>query len=156
MRSITGTKRPCAMAGLGAVLILLQGCAMMEAGTTTTPTTPWSQQLATQAAGAFEQQMKALYQSALDEPVFAGERSEYGEMKDQLRVLKEESASLHERLSKGETRDQTLHTWERIKEVQRDLLDSENWQFIPSDFSEAAQMALQATQALDQMYGTTP
>lgn len=118
-----------------------------------TPSTAWNQALVTQAAGLFAEQMKGLYETAIKEPAFAGERTANSETLDNLRVLGEESRSLHAQLEDGKTREQTLHTWQRIKELQRDALESSSWEFVPTDFSTSAQAALRSTDQLDGFYG---
>jgi hypothetical protein len=114
---------------------------------------PWNQALVTAAAATFETQMSGLYDTAMKEPSFAGERSAYGETLDNLRVLREESSELHAKLADGKTRDETLHTWERIKEVVRDTQESSSWELLPTDFSTMAQAALGSTGQLDGFYG---
>lgn len=118
-----------------------------------TPSIPWNQALVTQAAAAFAEQMKGLYDTAIKEPAFAGERTANSETLDNLRTLGEESRDLHAQLEDGKTREQTLHTWKRIKELQRDTLESTTWEFVPTDFSTSAQAALRSTDQLDRFYG---
>ena len=117
------------------------------------PSVPWNQAAVTQAAATFATQMGELYDTAIKDPSFAGERSAYGQTLDNLRILREESRGLHAKLADGETREQTLHSWERIKEITRDVRESESWQFVPTDFSASAKTALGSTQQLDSFYG---
>jgi hypothetical protein len=135
-----------------AFLVLAIGCAGGSA--VGPPSVSWSQSAATQAAAAFHHQMSEVYETASKDPSFAGERSAYGHMLDNLRTLREESGELHAQLVDGKTRQQTLHTWERIKEAQRDAEESGDWAFLPSDFSSSARAALGSTDQLDQLYGT--
>lgn len=143
----------CAAAALGA------GCAAdsgvggltgMGGGTAV----PWNQQLVTQAASGLMQSFGGLYDSAREQPAFAGERSEYGELLDKLRVLKDESSGLYAQLADGKGQAETMGTWQRIKEVSRDAREAESWQFIPEDFSSKAKSVLATTDALDAFYGT--
>ena len=119
-------------------------------------TTPWNQQLATAAAQALMQQFGGLYDSAREQPAFAGERSEYGELLDKLRILKEESAGLHAQLEDGKGKAETRGRWQRIKEVSRDAREAESWQFIPTDYAENAKTVLATTDTLDAFFGTAP
>ena len=98
-------------------------------------------------------QIDALYETAIKDPSFAGERSAYGQTLDELRVLREESQGLHAKLDAGKTREQTLHSWERIKELTRDLRESASWEFVPTDLAASAKAALGSTQQLDGFYG---
>jgi len=119
-----------------------------------TSSVPWSQTLATQAAGALMQQYGGLYESALKQPAFSGERTANAGLLDKLRILKEESASLHAKLADGKGKDETSSNWMRIKEVSRDAREAESWEFVPTDFSEKAKAVLSTTDTLDGFYGT--
>lgn len=138
------------------LLALVFGCSMNgdSAGGMATPSSPWNQALVTAAAATFKTTMSGLYDSAMQEPAFAGERSAYGETLDNLRVLREESSALHAKLADGKTREETVSTWERIKEVTRDTQESSSWSMLPPDFSATAQTALGSTGPLDAFYGT--
>ena len=117
------------------------------------PSVAWEQAAVTRAAAAFATQMDELYDAAIKQPAFAGERSAYGETLDDLRILREESRGLHAQLADGKNREQTLHSWERIREITRDLQESESWEFVPTDFSASAKSALGSTQRLDSFFG---
>lgn len=134
------------------------GCAaesgMAGTGDATGSTVPWSQALVTQAAQVLMQQYGDLYTSAREQPAFAGERSEYGQLLDKLRILKEESAGLHAKLEDGKGKAETMSSWERVSEVSRDAREDESWQFLPEDFSAKAKNVLAATDTLDGFYGT--
>jgi hypothetical protein len=126
-------------------------CATNDAALT--PSLPWSQTLVTQAATAFSGQMSQLYTTAYKDPSFAGERSAYGETLDTLRTLKEESAGLQAELEDGKGRDETLHRYERVKELTRDAQESSAWEFIPTDLTNSAKSALSTISTLDGFYG---
>jgi hypothetical protein len=133
------------------LLALALGCA--AASGVAPPTVPWSQTAVTAAAAAFAGQIDALYETAIKDPSFAGERSAHGQTLDELRVLREESRGLQAKLDAGKTREQTLHSWERIKELTRDLRESESWDFVPTDLAASAKAALGSTQQLGGFYG---
>ena len=133
------------------LLTLALGCAT-DSGVGP-PSVPWNQAAVTAAAATFATQMDELYDTAIKEPSFSGERSAYGHTLDNLRILREESRALHAKLANGKTREQTLHSWERIKEITRDERESEAWEFVPTDFSATAKSALGNTQVLDGFFG---
>jgi hypothetical protein len=135
-----------------ALLVLALGCAV-DSGIAP-PAMPWSQAAVTAAAATFAGQIDTLYDTAIKDPSFAGERSAYGQTLDELRILREESQGLHAKLAAGKTREQTLHNWERIKELTRDVRESAAWEFVPTDLGTAAKAALGSTQPLDGFYGT--
>ncbi len=128
------------------LLALTLGCATGSG--VGVPSVPWNQEAVTRAAATFATQIDALYDTAIKDPSFAGERSANGQTLDNLRILREQSQGLHAKLANGETREQTLHSWERIREVTRDLRESESWQFVPTDLSESAKSTLGSTQLL--------
>jgi hypothetical protein len=149
------TRSSCSvgLAAIAATCLLALGCAGMG-GTAETPTVPWSQTLVTQAAQTLMQQFGGLYDSALKQPAFAGERSANLELLDKLRILKEESDGLHAKLANGMGREETTDNWLRIKEVSRDAREAESWDFLPTDFADHAKAVLATTDTLDGFYGT--
>jgi len=118
------------------------------------PTVPWNQALATQAAGVFKQQVGSLYDEALKEPSFSGERTAYADLMNNLRELQEESSGLYQKLSDGKSRAQTQTNWERIRELSRDAREDASWQYVPEELANNAKTALSATDTLDAYYGT--
>ena len=128
-------------------------CEGMPGASGAQPTMPWNQEAATQLAGQLASQMESLYTSAEKEPAFAGERSAYGKTLDNMRILGEESDGLHKELEDGKTYEQTVDRYQRIKEVSRDVLESDNWEFLPSDFSAKSKLAFGALDQLDSYYG---
>ena len=117
------------------------------------PTVPWNQAAATGLADQLATQMASLYTSAEKEPAFAGERSAYGKTLDSLRILREESSGLHKELEDGKTYEQTAGRYQRIKEVSRDVLESDSWELLPADFSAKSKLAFGALDKLDSFYG---
>jgi hypothetical protein len=117
------------------------------------PSSPWSQELVTHLAGQLASQMDGLYEAAEKEPAFAGERSAYGKTLDNIRIVREESAGLHEQLEDGDSYAETLNRYKRIKEVSRDIQETENWEFLPDDFTAQAKVAFGVLSQLDAYYG---
>jgi hypothetical protein len=97
--------------------------------------------------------MDGLYKAAEKEPAFAGERSAYGKTLDNIRIIREESAGLHEQLEDGDTYAETLDRYKHVKEVSRDIQETENWEFLPDDFTAQAKVAFGVLSQLDAYYG---
>jgi len=128
-------------------------CESMPGGSGAQPTMPWSQQLVTQLSAQLEGQLSSLYDTALKEPEFAGERSAYGSTLDNLRKMKEEATGLHAKLKDGKGYDDTLGSYERLKEISRDTRESESWEFLPDDFRSQAETTLSSLDQLDAYFG---
>jgi hypothetical protein len=128
-------------------------CEGMPGASGAEPTVPWNQSAATGLAGQLATQMASLYTSAEKEPAFAGEQSAYGKTLDNLRILREESSGLHKELEDGKTFEQTAERYQRIKEVSRDVLESDSWEFLPTDFSAKSKLAFGVLDELDTFYG---
>ena len=141
------------VASLNLVFAAVLACEGVPGASGAQPTTPWNQQIATQLAGQLRSQLASLYTTAEKEPEFAGERSAYGKTLDNLRILREESGELHAQLQDGKSYDQTVRTYERIKEVARDTQESESWEFLPTDFTSQAKTAFSALDKLDAYFG---
>ena len=140
---------------LTAAALLASGCGGMSGGAATNavPTSVWNQTLVTQAAGQLAEGMSSLYGTAIKEPAFAGERTAYSATLDNLRILGEESKHLHAQLAAGKDREQTLHSYERIKELSRDARESESWALLPPSFTASADSAFGGLKLLDAYYG---
>jgi hypothetical protein len=136
----------CALAGLVA-------CGGMPGASGAQPSLPWDQDTVTHLAGQLRSQMESLYTMAGKEPAFAGERSAYGKTLDNIRILQEESGELHKKLSDGEGYEDTVRTYERIKEIYRDTRESESWEFLPGDFNAEAGTAWSVLSQLDTYFG---
>ena len=117
------------------------------------PAASWNAEAATHLAGQLHSQMQSLYATAIKDPAFAGERSAYGQTLDNIRILQEESGELHKQLEDGKSYEQTVRTYERIKEVYRDTKESESWQFLPADFNAQADTAWGVLSQLDAYFG---
>lgn len=135
-----------------ALLVLATACENLQTGGQQ-PMTAWNQDLVTHLAGQLASQMADLYTSAEKEPAFAGERSAYGETLGNLRVLREESAGLHQQLSDGKGYEQTRTRFERIQEVARDTQESESWALLPEDFTGQAERGFTVLGQLDAYFG---
>ena len=141
------------VAALALSLAIAFACEGVPGASGAQPTATWSQTLATQLASQLASGMTGLYDTAIKEPAFAGERSEYGETLQNLRVLSEESRALKAELESGKTYEETLHRYENIKEVARDTQESESWTFLPADFTAKADGAFAVLKQLDAYYG---
>jgi hypothetical protein len=144
-----------AITALTATAMLAPGCGGMSGGAATNavPTSVWDQTLVTQAAGQLAEGMSGLYGTAIKEPAFAGERTAYGATLDKLRMLEEESKHLHAQLEAGKGREETLHSYERIKELSRDARENETWALLPPSFTASADSAFASLKGLDAYYG---
>ena len=117
------------------------------------PSSAWNQEAVTHLAGQVHSQMLSLYTTAGKDPSFAGERSAYGQTLDNIRILQEESGELQKKLEDGKGYEQTVRTYERIKEVYRDTRESESWQFLPDDLNAQAGTAWSVLSQLDAYFG---
>jgi hypothetical protein len=141
------------VAALALVAALAFACEGIPGASGAQPTAPWSQALATQLASQLASGMTGLYDTAIKEPAFAGERAGARSTLENLRVLAEESRALKAQLEAGKTYEETVHTYENIKEVARDTQESESWTFLPADFTAKAEPAFAILKQLDAYYG---
>ena len=82
-----------------------------------------------------------------------GEQGSHEGTLDNLRILREESAGLHAKLEDGKGYEDTVGSYERIKEVSRDTQESESWQMLPNDFTAKGDAVFGTLKQLDAFFG---
>jgi hypothetical protein len=107
------------VSGFGVAVVAI---ALLAGAHASAQTEPWSQEKATALAGELEQAVAGLRDSIRKSPSWEipGQRKALSRIMRKLRSIESESLSLHAKLAKGATMEDTRLSYERIQSLRRD------------------------------------
>ena len=153
-RSSSGFDRRIVLLALLGLSLYVAACSTLrDAGRE--PTRPWSQSLVSGLAGQLSNVTTQLYDVLYKDPQgsIPGEENAYGSALDTVRELRDESGHLDAMLESGKGRAETLTSYERIKELSRDLTESEGWMQLAGDAVGVNSSFTALLKQLDGFYG---